>query len=350
MKILITGNMGYLGPTITTHLRQAFPTAVLHGFDIGYFGGCATTLGSCPERFLDIQHFGDVRKFPAELLQGVDAVVHLAAISNDPMGNTYEEVTLDINHKASIAIAEKAAKSGVRAFVFASSCSMYGSAADRPRVETDPLNPLTAYARSKVYTERDLQALAGKAFVVSCLRFATACGMTDRLRLDLVLNDFVAGAVSEGRITILSDGTPWRPLINAKDMARAIEWAILRNADNGGEFLAVNIGTDRWNYQVKELAEAAAEVIPGTSVSINKDAQPDKRSYKVSFDLFKKLAPDHQPQVDLTDTVFELKKGLESLSFNDPNFRNSKYMRLKVLTALCERGILNERLEWTDKL
>jgi nucleoside-diphosphate-sugar epimerase len=223
---------------------------------------------------------------------------------------------------------------------------MYGSADDRPRVETDPLNPLTAYARSKVYTERDLQPLAHERFIITCLRFSTACGMTDRLRLDLVLNDFVAGAVSEGRITILSDGTPWRPLINAKDMARAIEWAIQRKISNGGEFLAVNVGTDEWNYQVKQLAEAAAVVIPGTNVSINKDAQPDKRSYQVSFDLFKKLAPDHQPQMDLENTVHELKKGLESLAFNDANFRNSKYMRLKVLTALRQSGLLNERLEW----
>jgi len=347
MKILITGNMGYLGPTITSHLRGSLPDSVLLGFDIGYFGGCATTHGSCPERFLDVQHFGDVRKFPEKLLEGVDAVVHLAAISNDPMGNTYEDVTLDINYKASIELAKKAAKNGVRAFVYASSCSIYGAADDRPRIETDPLNPLTAYARSKVYTETDLQPLADREFVATCLRFSTACGMTDRLRLDLVLNDFVAGAISEGKITILSDGSPWRPLINAKDMARAIEWAIHRQPDNGGEFLAVNVGSDEWNYQVKDLAEAVSRVSPGTQVSINKDALPDKRSYKVSFDLFKKLAPDHQPKMNLEDTVLELRKGLENIAFNDANFRNSYYMRLKVLSALREKGLLNHNLEWT---
>lgn len=341
--------MGYLGPRVTAHLRRVYPEALLIGFDIGYFGGCATSLGSCPERFLDVQYYGDVRKFPDKLLAGVDAVVHLAAISNDPMGNTYEDVTLEINHRASIELAKKAAKNGVKAFVFASSCSMYGTADGRPRIETDPLNPLTAYARSKVYTERDLQPLAGRDFTVSCLRFSTACGMTDRLRLDLVLNDFVAGAVAEGKITILSDGSPWRPLVNVNDMARAIEWAIQREPGNGGEFLAVNVGSDEWNYQVRDLAETVARVIPETRVSINKNAQPDKRSYKVSFELFKKLAPNHQPKVNLQKAVLGLKEGLEGLAFSDANFRNSKYMRLRVLTALREKGFLNQQLEWTTK-
>ena len=140
---------------------------------------------------------------------------------------------------------------------------MYGSAEDSARTEKSPLNPLTAYAKSKVFTERDLEPLADRGFKVTCLRFSTACGWSDRLRLDLVLNDFVAGAVASKRITILSDGTPWRPLINVKDMARAIDWAISRDVANGGEFLAVNVGSDEWNYQVKDLAEAVAKVIPG---------------------------------------------------------------------------------------
>jgi nucleoside-diphosphate-sugar epimerase len=223
---------------------------------------------------------------------------------------------------------------------------MYGAADDRPRIETDPLNPLTAYAKSKVFTERDLKPLADEEFKVTSLRFSTACGMSDRLRLDLVLNDFVAGAVAEGKITILSDGTPWRPLIDVKDMARAIDWAISRDVEKEGEFVAVNVGTVKWNYQVRDLAEAVAQVIPGTKVAINKDAQPDKRSYKVDFKLFRRLAPDHQPQVDLSTSIMELKDGLESLAFNDTNFRNSRYMRLKILTYLREKGLLNKQLQW----
>ena len=280
---------------------------------------------------------------------GVDAVVHLAGISNDPMGNKFEKVTLDINHKASIELAQKAKAHGVKAFVFASSCSMYGSADDRPKKEGDPLNPLTAYAKSKVFTERDLQPLADKNFKVTCLRFSTACGMSERLRLDLVLNDFVAGAFTAKRITILSDGTPWRPLINVKDMARAIDWAIDRDLSAGGPFLAVNVGSDEWNYQVKELAEAVAAVIPGVEVSINPNAQPDKRSYKVNFELFKKLAPNHQPQVDLKATIHELWEGLRALRFKDADFRNSHFMRLKVLDYLREQGELDENLSWRSK-
>jgi nucleoside-diphosphate-sugar epimerase len=171
--------------------------------------------------------------------------------------------------------------------------------------------------------------------------------MSDRLRLDLVLNDFVAGAVAENRITILSDGTPWRPLIEVKDMARAIEWAIEREAGNAGKFVAVNVGADEWNYQVKDLAHAVSQLIPGTSVSINENAQPDKRSYRVDFGLFRRLAPDHQPRVDLTSSIQEIKEGLTSLSFNDANFRDSKFMRLKALTALRDRGLLDENLKWT---
>jgi len=190
--------------------------------------------------------------------------------------------------------------------------------------------------------------LASKRFKVTSLRFSTACGMSDRLRLDLVLNDFMAGAVASKRITILSDGTPWRPLIDVKDMARAIDWAIRRDLVDGGEFLAVNVGRGEWNYQVKDLAETVAKVVSGVDVSINKNAPPDKRSYRVSFDLFRKLAPEFQPETDLMTSIKELKDGLEGSGFKDTNFRNSKYMRLKVLMDLRNKGLLTEKLEWAD--
>jgi nucleoside-diphosphate-sugar epimerase len=349
MKILITGNMGYIGPVVAKQLRASYPEATLVGFDIGYFGNCITNSEILPECRVNIQYFGDMRQFPDEALKGVDAVVHLAAISNDPIGNRFEEVTLDINYRASINLAKKAQAAGVKTFVFAASCSMYGSADDSARTEKSTLNPLTAYAKSKVFTELELEPLASRRFKITSLRFSTACGWSDRLRLDLVLNDFVAGAVASGKITILSDGTPWRPLINVKDMARAIDWAISRDAAAAGEFLAVNIGSDEWNYQVKDLAESVAMVIPGIDISVNKDAQPDKRSYRVNFDLFKKLAPAHQPKASLADSVRELKNGLESLGFRDGDFRNSRYMRLKILTELQEKGLLNEKLQWIKR-
>ena len=349
MKILVTGNMGYVGPGVVSRLRASYPDATLVGFDMAYFANCLTNADFLPESKLNEQVFGDIRNFPAELLNGVDAVVHLAAVSNDPMGSKYETVTLDVNHQSSIELARKAKTAGVKSFVFASSCSMYGAASEGAKTEDSELNPLTAYARSKVFTERDLKPLADANFTVTCLRFATACGMSDRLRLDLVLNDFVAGAVSSGQISILSDGTPWRPLINVKDMAIAIDWAISRPASNVGEFLAVNTGSNEWNYQVKELAEAVAQVIPGVKVSVNADAPPDKRSYRVNFDLYKQLAPDHQPQHNLLDTIQELKQNLDEMGFSDGNFRNSRLMRLKVLNHLQEKTLIDSQLSWTGK-
>jgi nucleoside-diphosphate-sugar epimerase len=346
LRILITGNMGYVGPVVAAHLRATLPEAELIGFDAGFFAHCLTTPDPLPERMLAAQHFGDIRAIPPALLRGVDAVVHLAAISNDPMGNRFEAVTDAINHRASLALAEAARDAGVRRFVFASSCSIYGVAAGEARRETDPVNPLTAYARSKIATEEGLRQMDRGGMGVTCLRFATACGMSPRLRLDLVLNDFVAGAMAGGEITVLSDGTPWRPLIDVRDMARAIEWAITGQAVGEGECLTVNAGSDAWNVQVRDLAEAVAAEIPGTRVSINTDAPPDRRSYRVDFARFRELAPHHQPQVTLAASVRRLRDGLAAIGFADREFRGSQHMRLKVLDRLMAEGKLDEALHW----
>ncbi len=323
MKILITGNMGYVGPGVVSQLRTAFPIAVLLGYDMAYFAPYLTNAAILPESKLDVQLFNDVRNITREVLEGVNIIVHLAAISNDPMGNRYEDITLDINYKSSIRLAQMAKKAGVSSFIFASSCSMYGAAEDDAKTENSTLNPLTAYARSKVFTEKELEPLADENFIITCLRFATACGMSDRLRLDLVLNDFVAGAVATGNINILSDGSPWRPLIHT--------------------------GSDSWNYQVRDLAQAIADLIPGTAIEINKDAPPDKRSYRVNFSLYQSLAPDHQPLHTLQQAVHELYSGLTAMEFRDGDFRNSLLMRLKVLTSLQESGKIDNELHWTDK-
>ena len=347
MKIVIFGNMGYVGPLVVERLRASYPDAILVGFDAAFFASCLTSADYLPERKLDHQYFGDVRNVPDEVIRGADAVINLAAISNDPMGNRFESVTLDINHTSGVRLATRARALGVKKFVFASSCSVYGTAnGGLPKKENSELNPLTAYARSKMYTERDLAPLAGKDFTVTCLRFATACGMSPRLRLDLVLNDFVACALTSGNITILSDGSPWRPLINVKDMARAIDWAIGRTESNGGPFLAINTGSIAWNYQVIELAEAVADTVPGVKVSINADAPADKRSYRVDFSLYEKLAPLHQPAYDLPTTIRELKEGLAAMEFDDADFRNSSLMRLKVLTTLQNKHQMDEMLTW----
>jgi len=346
MRILITGNMGYVGPVLTRHLRDRLSDAELIGFDTGFFGHSLTGAGLLPEAQLDRQAFGDIREFPAELLDGVDAVVHLSAISNDPMGNKYEAVTGEINRDATVRIARLAAERGVKSFVFASSCSMYGYAEGGARKESDPTNPLTAYARSKIGSEQAMAELDRKGMLITSLRFATACGMSDRLRLDLVLNDFVACAIASGEITVLSDGTPWRPLIDVEDMARAILWAIRRRLEKGGAFLAVNAGRDESNYQVRDLAEAVARHVPGTTVSINTNAPPDKRSYRVDFALFRSLAPDSIPQVTLDQSIARLRDGLTGMGFKDKDFRSSPYMRLKTLESHMAAGRLGADLRW----
>ena len=347
MKVLITGNLGYVGPVVVRYLRRTHPNARLIGFDSAFFALSTTGATILPERFLDEQHFGDVREIPESLLEGLDAVIHLAAVSNDPMGNKFERVTEDVNYRASVELGKKARKAGVSHFVFASSCSVYGFAPGAPRKESDELNPLTAYARSKVNTEKGLAEIRDNNMIVTSLRFATACGMSDRLRLDLVLNDFVACALAHGEISVLSDGSPWRPLIDVRDMARAIEWGIVREASAGGGFLALNVGSDDRNYQIKDLSSTVAEAIPGTTVKINKTAQPDTRSYKVDFSLFASLAKNHQSQVTLRQSIDMLAKGLRSIGFADPDFRNSAYIRLKVLEAHIAAGRLTSDLRWS---
>lgn len=332
------------------HLRSVWPSVVLIGVDTGFYAHCLFNPPALPEYLIDIQHFSDVRHMSPSILENIDCIVHLAALSNDPIGNTFEKLTYDINYQASVSLAEKAKEAGVRSFVFASSCSVYGSADNVPREETHALNPLTAYAKSKILTEKELMNLADDAFTVTCLRFSTACGMSDRLRLDLVLNDFVASAFVQKKIEILSDGTPWRPLIDVKDMARAIEWALLREPQCGGDFLSINIGSDQWNYRVSELAEAVAEAIPDTIIITNKKAQPDRRSYKVNFNLFKQLAPaKYQPQLDLRTTIANLAEGLNMMKFDDRNFRKSGYVRLNCLSELRHSGLLNDSLEWAQR-
>lgn len=347
MKILIAGNLGYVGPAVIQRLRGSFPGAALIGLDMGYFANCLTIAEMVSRAQVNIQYFADVRNPPEEVLQEVDAIVYLAAISNDPMGALFEDVTANVNHHAAYDLAVKAKARGVKSFVFASSCSVYGFA-EGARNEDSPLNPLTAYAKSKVGAEQDLSRLADEGFMVTCLRFATACGMSERLRLDLVLNDFVASALVNGEIVILSDGTPWRPLIHIKDMAKAIEWGIRRNSGNGGEALSINIGSNQWNYQVRELAEAVAQVIPGTKISINEGAQPDRRSYQVSFERFMKLAPEFQPSIDLQTAIVELKDGMEAINFNDKDFRNSQLIRLNLLKRLKAEELVTGNLEWVD--
>ncbi len=345
-RILIVGNMGYVGPVLCRHLRACWPEAELIGVDAAWFAHCLATK-ELPERVLDQQWFLDARDLTLEQLRGVTALIYLAAVSNDPMGASFEDITLAINRDAAARLAALARRARVRHFVYASSCSVYGFAEDgHPRTETDALDPLTAYARSKVETEQILAGSDDGQMVTTCLRFATACGRSPRLRLDLVLNDFVAAAITSGEIQVLSDGSPWRPLIDVADMARALAWAVERPIENGGSMLIVNAGSDCWNYQVRDLAQAVASHTQ-SHVSINQAAPPDQRSYRVDFSRFRDLAPDHQPRVDLSTSVAGLIDQVSTMNLSQDCFRSSRYVRLNVLRESVAEGRMSTALRWS---
>jgi nucleoside-diphosphate-sugar epimerase len=222
---------------------------------------------------------------------------------------------------------------------------MYGAAGDYPKTENDQTAPLTAYAKSKIGVEQTLkQELRDKDIDITFLRFATACGISDRLRLDLVLNDFVASAYKYKSINIISDGTPWRPLIDVNDMSRAVAWALTKPMTSS--MLSVNIGSNEWNFRVSQLAEIVAKIVPGTSILVNSNAPPDKRSYQVNFDLFKKLAPDFYPICNIEETIIQLANAIKNINLPLNNFRNSNYLRLNHLTSLLQRNLINNKLRW----
>ena len=347
-KILIVGNLGYIGSVLISELRKKYPKSYLIGFDIGYFSGCVFSPLEVSDYLLNEQIYGDVREFRYESLDGIDSVVYLAAISNDPMGNAYSEETRQINALSVINIAKEAKSRGVKSFVFASSCSIYGAGGNEIRVESAEVQPLTSYAKSKVEAENLLMNIADNKFVITCLRFATACGASPRLRLDLVLNDFVVNALLNKKIDILSDGTPWRPLIAVQDMCEAIDWAMNRPANNGGSFLPINTGFSDWNFTIKDIAQMVSNTIPGTVININPAAQVDKRSYKVDFSLYQTLSGNISPRMSMADTILILKYLILESGFKDQNYRDSLFIRLHALRSSVEKGLLDQKLQWNN--
>jgi nucleoside-diphosphate-sugar epimerase len=349
MKILITGNQGYIGPILTRHLRNTHPDATIVGMDMGFFEQDTVVPGALANKDQPHeQRTKDVREVTAEDFRGIDAVVHLAAISNDPMGKAFEEVTFEVNHKASVRVAQAAKEAGVRKFVFASSCSVYGKAGNQQCGEDAPLFPLTAYAISKARAEEDLSKIATSNFQVTAYRFATACGASPRIRLDLVLNDFVATGITSKRIDILSDGTPWRPLIDVQDMSRAFEWAVYER-DAHGPYMVLNAGRSDWNFQIRALADTVSKMSGGIPVTVNPAAAPDSRSYSVDFTQFEKLGILAKTPRKLDQSVSEVLSVLADAKDLTPEFRTSRFIRLKTLTNLREAGKLDQTLRWNGR-
>jgi nucleoside-diphosphate-sugar epimerase len=348
MKILVTGCMGYVGPAVVSELQHAHPEATIIGLDAGWFFQQVDGGPRFPEFKLDAVLFMDIRDVTPDLLQGVTHIVHLAAVSNDPMGQAFQDVTESINGEATMRLAKHAKDAGVRRFVFASSASVYGYGDSSPRSETSEVGPLTTYAQLKLAVEEELKDMSSSTFQTTALRFATACGWSPRIRLDLVLNDFVASAITTGKIQILSDGRPWRPLISVPDMARAVGWAVSDERDEFGSSVVVNVGCDEWNYRIIELAQEVAGAIDNVDVIVNSAAPADKRSYRVDFALWRSIAPNHQPQNTLVETILSLKTNLSEIRDLAPDFRNSDRVRLRRLKALQDADLLDERLRWTN--
>lgn len=343
LKILVTGNLGYVGASVVRRLREQFKNAYIIGFDTGFYANDITQ-NQFSDRLLNEQHYGDLRNISLKIINDINVVIHLAAISNDPMGKEYESITEAINQEASKKFASMCKTLGVKKFIFASSCSVYGfSENGEPLNESSPVNPLTAYAKSKLVMEEFLESISSDSFQTASLRFATACGMSDRLRLDLVLNDFVLSSVFFGIIKIMSDGTPWRPLINTRDMADAMIWALQED----DSCIKINAGSNKDNYTVYELAKLVQEQIPNTSIVRNSDVQPDKRSYRVDFSQFEKRAGIWAPKVSIQDTIKELKEGLFDLPLQYISTHGG-LKRLNQLNLLQNKQLINKELYWIN--
>ncbi len=344
--MLVTGATGYVGPVVIQNLKTSYPRERLRAIDAGWFLSQHDGTDPAHEVFLDELILGDIRDASRSWFNPGESIVHLAAVSNDPMGHQYASVTEEINEVHTLRMAQLAKESGASAFVFASSASVYGSGSSEPRREDSEVNPQTAYARSKIQTEIGLRKLASPDFKVTCLRFATACGWSPRLRLDLVLNDFVAAAVTTGRIEVLSDGLPWRPLIHVRDMARAVTWSVSPARQERSDYIVVNVGSIEWNFQIRDLANSVASVLGDIAVDINTEAQPDTRSYSLDFSFWRELAPEYQPIESLPDTIKELAFHMKNLCDLDSGFRSSNRIRLKRLEELQASGWMDERLRW----
>ena len=340
MKILVTGDDGYIGTVLSPFIRDAGHDVV--GLDAGLFQGCSLgpEPGTVPSSRMDVR---DVR---ADHLRGFDAVVHLAAISNDPLGNLEPERTYEINHVATVQLARMAKDAGVARFVFASSCSLYGAASpDDVLTESAEFNPVTPYGDSKALAERDLSLLADDRFSPVFLRNATVYGYSPRLRLDLVVNDLVAHAFAAHEVVIKSDGTPWRPLVHVEDVSRAA-LAGLEAPRDAVHNEAFNIGATEENYQVREIADVVADAVPGSRIIYAAGGSADPRCYRVDFSKAESHLPGFRRKWRLVDGVGELLEAFQTYGLNLTDLSSPSFIRLLRIQILVDEGTLAPDLRW----
>jgi len=338
MKVFLTGHHGYIGAVVAPQLAEAGHEVT--GLDAFLYRGCdfGPELGRVEERA------GDVRDLTPADLTGYDAVVHLAALSNDPLGDLDPAWTFDVNLEGTLRLARAAKEAGVSRFVFSSSCSMYGASGRDDALDEDaPLKPLTAYAESKVRAEAGLSALADSGFSPVSLRNATAYGASPRLRLDVVLNNLVGWAFTTGRIRLLSDGSSWRPIVHVRDIGRAIQ-GVLTAPQELVHDRAYNVGATSENYRIRDLANLVHEVLPECEVELAEGASPDPRSYRVDFSRFEAAFPDHRAEWTARDGTQELADAYRRVGLSWEDFDGQRYTRLKRLRALIEAGELDGTL------
>jgi nucleoside-diphosphate-sugar epimerase len=340
MRVLVTGHLGYIGTVLTRELLKEGYEVV--GMDSDIYRG--STFGDGPVSVPTIRK--DIRDAVLEDFEGIDAVLHLAALSNDPLGSIDRQLTLDINHRSAVRVARLAKQAGVTRFVFSSSCSTYGAGGQDVKTETSEFNPVTPYGESKMLAERDLGAMADENFTPTYLRNATAYGVSPRLRFDLVLNNLTAWAYTTGKVHLKSDGSAWRPVVHIEDISRAFV-AVLKTDREAVYNQAFNIGANAENYRVREIAEMVRDLVPNAELRFADGASTDSRCYRVNFDKAMETLKHFRPQWTARKGVEECYRAFKELGVTLEEFEGPKYQRLAHIQMLIRQGIISCDLRFT---